>query len=84
MNDALGDIRNATAAPISAGSPSLPSGAAVSNPVRISSISMAICSIGVLMKPGQTALTRIPWRAYSSAAVRVMPMTACLLAEYAT
>ena len=30
------------------------------------------------------ALTRIPWRANSIAAVRVMPTTACLLAVYAT
>jgi hypothetical protein len=37
-------------------------------------------TMGVLVKPGQTALTRTPRRAYSSAAVRVRPTTPCLLA----
>ena len=35
------------------------------------------------VKPGHTAFTRTPARAPSSAAVRVSPTTACLLAEYA-
>jgi hypothetical protein len=40
-------------------------------------------AIGVLFIPGhsRSALTRIPRVAYSSAADRVRPMTACLLAE---
>jgi len=39
MNDAFGDIRNATAAAISLGWPIRPSGAACSNPARTSSMS---------------------------------------------
>ena len=36
------------------------------------------------MKPGPTALTRIPCLAYSIAAVFVMPTTPCLADTYAT
>src|SRR5260370_35970425 len=36
------------------------------------------------MNDGHTAFTRMPAWAYSSAAVRVIPMTACLLVAYAT
>jgi hypothetical protein len=36
--------------------------------------------VGVSIAPGQTALTRMPSWAYSIAAVRVRPMTPCLLA----
>lgn len=34
------------------------------------------------MAPGMMALMRIPWRAYSTAALRVSPNTPCLLAVY--
>jgi hypothetical protein len=36
--------------------------------------------VGVSIAPGQTAWTRMPGWAYSIAAVRVRPMTRCLLA----
>ena len=38
--------------------------------------------IGVLVPPGQTAFTRTPSLASSSASARVMPMTPCLDAQY--
>ena len=41
---------------------------------------MARSTMAVRMIAGQTALTRMPLRAYSTAAVRVSPTTACLLA----
>lgn len=40
-------------------------------------------SSGVLMKPGPTEFTRTPCAEYSSAAVFVMPTTACFAATYA-
>ena len=46
----------------------------------MSSSPLAIMSatIGVSIVPGQTALIRTPLGAYSSAALRVRPMTPCL------
>ena len=43
--------------------------------------SMAARSIGVSMLPGQTALMRMPVRAFSRAAVLVRPSTPCLVAQ---
>ena len=81
MNDAFGDIRNATAAATSPGVPSRPSGAACSKPIRISSMSSAICHIGVRMKPGHTALMRIPKGPNCAAIDRVMPNSPALDAQ---
>ena len=36
-----------------------------------------------MIAPGQTAFTRIPWSAYSTAAFFVRPRIPCLLATYA-
>ena len=41
----------------------------------------AYCIMRVSMGPGQTALTRTPWRPTSPAAVRVRPRMACLLVQ---
>jgi len=49
--------------------------ATVSSPLAIMS-----ASIGVSIVPGQTALTRMPRGAYSSAALLVRPRTPCLVA----
>jgi hypothetical protein len=45
----------------------------LSSPLAIISV-----TIGVSIVPGQTALIRMPRGAYSSAALRVTPMTRCL------
>ena len=47
---------------------------------NLGKVSMARSTIAVRMTAGQTALTRIPLRAYSTAAERVSPTTPCLLA----
>ena len=81
MNDAPGDIRKATAAATSAGLPSRPNGAACSKLCRTSSMSSATCNIGVRMKPGQTAFTRIPSGPSWAAIDRVKPNRPALDAQ---
>src|SRR6516225_9137607 len=85
MKLAPGLQSHTTADAISLGSPKRPIGSRASIAFTISGSLFLVTAtaIGVLMIPGQTALMRIPCVVYSSAAERVRPMTACLLAEYA-
>lgn len=78
-NDASSDSSHATAAPISLGAAKrfIICGATIA--ARRSAGSSAVIPVSVAA--GQTALTRIPLFASSSAALRVRPTTACLLAE---
>src|SRR5712691_89304 len=79
-NEAASEQSQTTASAISSGVPTRPMGSlAMMRALRSGSLK-PIAVIGVWITPGQTHLTRIPWWAYSSAAVLVRPTTPCLLA----
>ena len=50
-------------------------------PSAIRAAMAPFCTMGVRAKAGQMALTRMPRRAFSAAAVLVRPTTPCLAAE---
>jgi len=80
-NDAAAELSQTTAAAISSGRPRRPIGSAASNSCLVSGRWATVrWIIGVSIAPGQTALTRIPQLAYSSAAALVRPTTPCLAA----
>jgi hypothetical protein len=85
MNDASGDARNSAAAAHSDGRARRPSGCARSYSSRVRSGSgccaMIASTIGVSTMPGQTALTRIPWGAQSSASARASWIAAPFVAQ---
>jgi hypothetical protein len=82
--EASSEQSQATAGPISPGSPIRPSGAWAANCASTAcgssgpSIAKNSSTVGVRVGPGQTAFTRMPAFAYSSAAARVRPAIACL------
>src|SRR3954451_7009583 len=80
-NEASSEHSHTTTAATSAGSPNrlIACGRRISS--WRSGVSLDIS--GVMIAPGQTALTRIPWLAYSTAAFFVSPPMPCLLAVYA-
>src|SRR5947208_3386744 len=82
--DASGLSKNTTSPATSSGSPKRCIGMrASSRSCAPSPSAVSNCrTIGVSIGAGHTALTRMPRRASSTAAVRVRPTTACLLAEY--
>ena len=80
-NEASSEHSQTTAAATSRGSPK-----------RVIACGRRICSwrsgdsldmSGVMIAPGQTQFTRMPWLAYSTAAFLVRPLMPCLLAVYA-
>src|SRR6266481_5665938 len=82
-NEEASEQSQTTASAISSGVPTRPMGSlAMMRALRSGSLK-PLAVIGVWITPGQTQLTRIPWWAYSSAAVLVRPTTPCLLATYA-
>src|SRR5579862_3148473 len=83
MNDALSEHIHSTASAISMGLPKRPRGCCDSTHLFTSGSPNARSAIAVSITAGHTAFTRIPAFAHSSAAVRVNPITACLLAIYA-
>src|SRR5437667_200281 len=82
--DASGLSKNTTSPATSSGSPKRCIGMrASSRSCAPSPSAVSNCrTIGVSIGAGHTALTRMPRRASSTAAVRVRPTTACLRAEY--
>src|SRR4051794_2067293 len=80
-NEASSDHTHTTTAATSAGSPKrlIACGRRISS--WRSGVSLLIS--GVMIAPGHTAFTRIPWLAYSTAAFFVSPPMPCLLAVYA-
>src|SRR5271170_2875214 len=78
------ETRNRTTLAISLGSPYRPIGMIASERLAVSGSARRDLSIGgVRMAPGQTALQRIPLRAYSIAVARVRLITPALIALYA-
>ena len=64
MNDESSEARNAAAAAISVASPKRPIGMWIRRrAARSGSLAKSYWSSGVLTGPGQSALTRTPWRA---------------------
>src|SRR5215204_4140545 len=83
-NPAPGLVSHSTEAAISSGVPSRLMGWLALATSRSSSLlSIMSVTIGVAIVPGQMALIRTPRGAYSRAALRVRPMTPCLVAWYA-
>src|ERR1700736_3605625 len=82
MKEALLEDIQRTASATSRGVPKRPMGWWARTALLTTGSAKARSAIGVSMTAGQTALTRMPLRAYSSAAVLVSPITACLLAAY--
>src|SRR5579859_160297 len=83
-NEALSEQSHTTAAAISSGVPSRPTGSPAINICSVSGRrANTRSSMGVRIPPGHTAFTRIPRAAYSSAATFVSPTTPCLAALYA-
>src|SRR5215203_696139 len=83
-NPAPGLVSHSTEAAISSGVPSRLMGwLALATSRSSSPLSIMSVTIGVAIVPGQMALIRTPRGAYSRAALRVRPMTPCLVAWYA-
>ena len=75
-NDESSLARNATAAAISSGSANRPTGTCTRRrAARSGSLAKSSCSSGVLTGPGQSALTRTPWRAYCTPSSRDIART---------
>src|SRR5438094_17714 len=83
-NEAASDKSQTTPSPISSGLPMRPTGSAARNSCSfMPPLSTIRATIGVLIRPGQTQLTRIFFWANSRAAVLVKPTTPCFEALYA-
>ena len=80
LKDALSDARNTITWAISSGLPTRLSGTVETKPAFRSSVPVNRVNMPVSIGPGATTLTRTPNSAASSAAERVSPSTACLLA----
>ena len=77
-NDAASDSNHVTASAISEGRPIRAIGSTLTSlSLSRGCVETMPATIAVSITPGQTAFTRIPVRAYSSAAVFVNPMTPC-------
>lgn len=78
-----GDVSHSTASAISRGSAMRAIGeAASSSSISMFGSSSTSLTMGVRVNPGAIALTRIPLRPCSTAAVRVSPTTPCFAAVY--
>src|SRR5450432_2163497 len=82
MKEALLEHIHKTASAISRGLPKRPMGWCARTALLAAGSPNARSAIAVSITAGQTALTRMPLRAVSSAADLVKPITACLLATY--
>src|SRR5258708_21282279 len=83
MKDAGSEHIDTRASAISAGVPKRPIGWQPRTYLWTAGAPKIRLAIGVSIAEGHTVLTRIPLRAFSSAAVLVSPITPCLLALYA-
>jgi len=78
-DDAASESSHVTASAISEGRPMRAIGSTLTSlSLSRGCVDSIPATIAVSITPGQTALTRIPVRAYSSAAVLVKPITPCL------
>src|SRR5580658_7609405 len=82
MKEARSEHIHRTASEISDGAPKRPMGWRLRANLFASGSPKRRSAMGVSITAGQTAFTRIPLRAVSSAAAFVRPITPCLLAEY--
>src|SRR5262249_32594486 len=81
-NDDRGETRNSTTSAASPVRPRRPSGVCAASAVSPPDMRFQDGAIGTSMKPGVTALTRMPRAASSQAPTLVIPVSAAFEAEY--